>query len=306
MTASDYLLVFDNVDDFSLIEYLLPHGDHGAVVTTSRDSICSGEWTRNSHQVLDFSITEGCEFLRLSLSDPVPVDIEKDLRKISDCVHGYPLALSQIAGFIRTNSCSMHDFWTLFHDKRRSVTISTYQVQAYDANLATVWDLSFSMLDDDSRVILEIFAFLDADSLPLKLFQHGSLDQHNKWPRLGFMADPLKFIEALKRLRSQSWVRNNGALPTISIHRFFQDNVRDVLHKEPLLESQAFEEALHLLGIIQPRFMNHSQHWNPQHWEGSKQYLQHVQSLEKHFLSTPRIMDSSAAKLARIVYHSAV
>ena len=299
-------MVFDNVDDFALIEEIMPRGDHGAIITTSRDSVRSEAWTCKGHQVLDFSISEGCDFLRASLSILYPAEEDRNLYEISKSVHGYPLALGQIAGFIRTYKCSMHDFWFLFRDKRRSAAISTYQLTAYRANLATVWDLSCSSLDKNSKIILEIFAFLDADSLPVKFFKQGAAGQEWDWPRLHFMTDPMSFMKALMKLRSQSLIRINDQSDTISIHRFFQDNIRELLHKQPSLYSRSFKEALHLLSKIQPKFMNQNQHWNPQHWAGSEQYLPHITSLEQHFLAQPHHLIRSAAVLANLVYHSAV
>ena len=303
---SNYLLVLDNIDDVSLTGDIIPCGDRGSVITTSRDSIISENLTRNSYQVLEFSVDEGCGFLRSALPAIVRVNAEDDLRRICEMFHGYPLALGQIAGFIRTYGCSLHDFLNIYEDQKNSNAISKFAVKDYHANLMTVWDLSFSSLDDNSRTILELFALLDPDSISYDFFTHGTIDQHGQWPRLQFMADPLEFLAALKKLRSQSLIRINSELRTISIHRYFQANVRQQIYEETQRQHDPFEEALHLLTIIQPEFMNHSQHWNPENWVGSEQYLPHIKNLECHFLENPSRFNSCAAKLAKLVYHGAV
>lgn len=53
MLASNYLLVYDNVDDVLLTTDIMPCGDRGAIITTSRDSIMSEDWTLNRHEVLE-------------------------------------------------------------------------------------------------------------------------------------------------------------------------------------------------------------------------------------------------------------
>lgn len=285
---------------------IIPHGDCGAVITTSRDSNISEDLTPNNYQILEFSDEEGCGFLRSSLSTSVTVNAEGELRRINETFHGYPLALAVVAGFIRTYKCSLHEFWKIYEDNQSSTAISNLAIKDYHANLSTVWDISFSSLDDESRTILEIFALLDPDSVPYGYFTHGNVYQHIQWPRLRFLADPLKFFAALKNLRSQSLIRVNSNLRTISIHRYLQLSVRNRTYGNPQRQNQPFEEAVHLLAIIQPEFMNHSQHWNPQNWVGSEQYLPHIKALEGHFLENPSRFNSCAAKLAKLVYHGAV
>lgn len=262
--------------------------------------------TRNYHQVLEFSIDEGCEFLRHSLPGYINPNAGTDLRRLSETFHGYPLALGQIAGFIRTNGCSLQDFLKIYEDKKSSSAITSQPVKDYHANLATVWDLSFSSIDEQSKTILEIFAFLDPDSLSYHYFTHGTNEQLAQWPRLRYMTDHLEFLAALRKLRSQSLIRINTGLQTISIHRFFQANVLQQISKDRARLHDSFEEAVHLLTIIQPEFMNQSQHWTPQNWVGSEAYLPHIKALEGHFLKDPSPFRDSASKLARLVYHAAV
>ena len=276
------------------------------MIFTSRDCILSKNLTRNNYQVLEFSVEEGCGFLRSALPRNLTINAADDLKRVSETFHGYPLALGQIAGFVQTYGCSISDFLKFYEDKKNPADILNLPVKDYHANLATVWDLSFSSLDENSRTILEILALLDPDSLPYDYFTHGTVDQHGQWPRLGFMADSFKFLAALKRLRSQSLVRINPDLHTISMHRYFQDSVRQQIYQDVRRQHDPFQEAVHLLTIIQPEFMNHSQHWSPRNWAGSEQYLPHIKVLEGRFLEGPSRFESSASKLAKLVYHSAV
>lgn len=306
MLASDYLLVFDNIDNVSLTADIMPRGDRGAIITTSRDSIMSEDWTLKRHQVLEFAIQEGCGFLRNALPDAIAINEEHLLEEISTMFQGYPLALGQVAGFIRTYGCSLRSFLGIYQDKKSSSAITKLSVKDYHANLATVWNLSFSSLDENSRTVLEIFALLDPDSLPYDYFSRGGMDQHIQWPRLQFMASPLCFHSALKKLRSQSLIRINPELHTMSMHRFFQGSVREQVYSDTQRRRDSFEEAVHLLTIIQPEFLNHSQHWNPQNWVGSEQYLPHIKALETLFLEEPLCLQNSAPKLAKLVYHGAM
>jgi hypothetical protein len=120
------------------------------------------------------------------------------------------------------------------------------------------------------------------------------------------LVDLIKFWETLRLLRSQSLIRINSDLSTISIHRHLRENIALDLQKDPPRRRVAFEEALHLLTNIQPEFLNHSIHWSPANWTGSEKYLAHIKVLEVRFLEEPAIFQGSENKLAKLVYHCSV
>ena len=304
-TASDYLIVYDNIDDASLTGDIIPHGDRGAIITTSRNSVFSEDLTLNNHQVLDFSFEEGCGFLLSSLPTIINTSVGDSVRQTIEIFNGYPLALAVIAGLVRTSGCSLLEFLNIYKNKKYSKDISRLRTEHYHADLATVFEISLASLDDESRTILEVFSLVDPDSLPYEFFTRGAPDQHQHWSRLQFMADPLRFFAAIRKLRSQSLVRINSELCTLSVHRYFQASIREniISHAHP--EHDPFEEAIHLLTTIQPEFMNDRCHWNPQNWNRSKKYLPHITALEHHFLENPSRFKSCATKLAKLVFHSA-
>lgn len=223
-----YLLCFDNADDLSLIKSWFPRDNTGTVLVTSRDSVGTREVVGYGEVVPEFSIREGSDFLALLIhtGDMFDTKNRSTLEEISTTFHGYPLALAQAAGFIRHGGCSIYEFLSIFRDEKHSSAIASIPVEDYHATLFTVWNLSFQSLSPQSRQILEMMVYLDPDSVPYELLENGCTPKTSgETPimGLGYMANPVDLWAALKGLRSQSFIRTNAQLKTISIHRFLQD-----------------------------------------------------------------------------------
>jgi hypothetical protein len=98
----------------------------------------SKEVTANSQAVLEFSIDEGRDFLNHSLPDDVTANAQEIAWRISSTFHGFPLALGQIAGYIRTSGCSLEDFVRMYEDKKNAIALIALPVKGYHSNIATV------------------------------------------------------------------------------------------------------------------------------------------------------------------------
>lgn len=305
-----YLLCFDNADDLSLIKDCFPRDNNGTLLLTSRDSVATEEVTTSRVIVPEFSVSEGSEFLSSLLPDGVISNPESRaiLKDISYTFHGYPLALAQAAGFIRTGGCSLAEFLTTIHDKRNSTAIASIPVSDYHATLLTVWDLSFQSLNNQSRKILEILVYLDPDSVPHELLEKGCVAKStdgNTSIDLSYMADPVSFWAALQNLRGQSLIRTNPELKTISIHRFLQDQAFQNLCAEPRSRRRAFEESLFLLNNRQPEFPNVTQHWSPDLFKDSEMCLPHIKRLAARFLEKPEAFAGLENKLGKVLFECA-
>ena len=123
--ADEFLLCFDNADNMSLIDDCFPRSSRGAILITTRDASRSGDYAKDTLLVSDLSMEEAKGFLTAHLNR---LDLANDegstelLWKICKLVHGYPLALSHIAAFIRKGGHSLARFIQMKCSKtRRSV-----------------------------------------------------------------------------------------------------------------------------------------------------------------------------------------
>ena len=305
-----YLLCLDNADDLSLIRNCFPRDNTGPIVITSRDSVGTAELVQDSVIVPEFSMREGCDFLSSLLRD---VDISDSgnmviLENISTTFHGYPLALGQAAAFIRSGGCSLDEFLSVFQDKKHSQAIASIPVADYHATLSTVWDLSFQYLSEQSRQILEILVYFDPDSIPYELLEKGSVPKKPDdigIPTLVFMTNRVDLWTALTGLRSQSLIRTNSKLKTMSIHRFLQDQTFNRLCAKPSRRRKAFEESLFLLSNHQPEFPNVTQHWSPDLFRESDMCLAHINRLASRFFESPGVFTGLENKLGKLIFECA-
>ena len=92
----DWLIVFDNADDVSLLQPYWPSSRHGCIIITSRNSFAGrGEFASEGLKITTFEEDEGADFL-LSFLDYLPDISKADLdaaKLISRHFDGLPLAL---------------------------------------------------------------------------------------------------------------------------------------------------------------------------------------------------------------------
>ncbi|KAL9012803.1 MAG: hypothetical protein Q9173_002454, partial [Seirophora scorigena] len=244
------------------------------------------------------------------LPDEVKTDPDHQaiLKDISYTSHGFPLALAQVAGFIRTGGRPLADFLTMIHDKKNSAAIASLPVSNYHATSLTVWDLSFQSLSNQSRKVLEILVYLDPDSVPYEILERGCVAKSTTEDTnidLSIMADPVGLRTALQNLRGQSFIRTNPELKTMSIHRLVQEQAFHHLCVEPHRQRRAFEESLFLLSNCQPEFPNVTKHWSPELFRDSEMCLSHIKRLAAVFFKTPGAFKSLENKLGKIIFECA-
>jgi hypothetical protein len=94
--------------------------------------------------------------------------------RLSEELGGLPLAIAHFAGYVAHSQCSISYILDSLKERKISRKIWTTSTSVYggsfDLTLETVWDLSFRRLSNDARHILDILAFLDADSVPVVMF----------------------------------------------------------------------------------------------------------------------------------------
>ena len=252
-------------------------------------------------RVAEFSVDEGCNFLRAQLPDSITRDAHHEIRQISAIFHGFPLALGLASAYIRTRCCQLEEFVRIIKDDKHLDALNSIPVAGYEWTLSTVWKLSLSSLDASARTVLEILVYLDPDSIPNELFQKGYPNCSVTDP-LAFLSNPVEFFAATTALRQRSLIRTNSHRDTFSIHRYFQASAFRQICENPRVRRQSFEYALSLLCNMQPED-NTKQHWSPQCWEPTQRYLPHIKTLESRFLESPASFKGSETKLARLLFH---
>ncbi len=239
MTA-DWLLILDNVDDFTLVHDLLPLAERGHIIITTRSQA-----TRPYAQLLELNKLEeeeGALFL-LHRSGTFPLDALLDrasandrasTQAISRVVVGFPLALDQAGAYIEETGCSISEYLDIYLTHRKEL-LQRRGTHPFDhpESVVTTFTLSFERIKERMPAAIELLSlcvFLDPDAIPEEIMTKGA-------PDLGALlapvtADPFKLKELMEVLRQYSLIRRNPISKTIAIHRLIQDVLKDGMDEE--------------------------------------------------------------------------
>ncbi|KAI0104454.1 hypothetical protein F4814DRAFT_430828 [Daldinia grandis] len=278
-TSAKWLLIFDNVDDHSVLENCWPASKHGAVLVTTRDVLVASLPIDIGLDVNEFNDEEGAEFLLHMTLGRQRVDGElKAARLVTEVLGGLPLALNQMAAFINARSMSIFEFHVAYvkydynlHTQKKN----GWKYLGYPHALDTVWEISFATLGNQARACLGILSFLAADDVPAEIF---TATQPDKLPGiLSFCADELCLGGAIEELTRHSLVRRNIQERSFRIHRLVQAGYRAKLENP----QQEFEAAVELLLKKIPS--QRSSRFDNNEWILYEKYIPQVLSLVKNY-----------------------
>ena len=214
----NWLLIFDNADDISLIDPIFRSQQCHLLLTTRAQTT---EPLAQRIGLSAFSKDEGKTFLlRRSLDKPREPSGEISdygfadqivARQIAQRLDNLPLALDQAGAYIRETQCGLSGYLERYRTHapkllaRRGTTTSDHP----DA-IAKTWLLSFDKIAQENptaRDILSLCAFLHPDKIAEEIFSES---------------DPLDLDEALSVIFKYSLVHRDPNTQMLSIHRLVQ------------------------------------------------------------------------------------
>lgn len=193
-TQERWLLVFDNVDEWSHIKQYIPddfENTQGSVLLTTR-KIDFGREVPSAYLQIELGVLTAEESKRLLLHSIQASQRNEDLTthpqyelagKISTLVEHFPLAVSHIAGYVKVSRCTLSEFLELWQERQLSAgnTMNEKPSQT-EQTLETVWNIGLRELSSDAVSLLHILAFLDSESI-----QQDLLVGKHELPSLGFL-----------------------------------------------------------------------------------------------------------------------
>ncbi|KAI1654754.1 hypothetical protein F4813DRAFT_194925 [Daldinia decipiens] len=278
-TSAKWLLIFDNVDDHSVLESCWPASKHGAVLVTTRDVLVASLPIDTGLEVNEFNNEEGAKFLLHVALSRQCVDGELEAaRRVTELLGGLPLALNQMAAFINARGLSISDFYATYikydyqlHTQKKNGC----KYLGYPHALDTVWEISFAILGNQARACLGVLSFLAADDVPADIFTAA---QPDKLPGiLSFCTDDLCLGDAIEELTRHSLVRRNIQQRSYRIHRLVQAGYRAKLDNP----QQEFEAAVELL--LEKIPSQRSSKFDNDEWILYEKYIPQVLSLVKNY-----------------------
>jgi hypothetical protein len=184
-----WLLVFDNVDDFALMEDFWPPNGAGSVLMTSRaphaerlahySGTDGDDELTHSIKLEPFAKEEAQEFLyKLTNQKHTPDSDEANAAlNLAHRIQGYPLFLTQLAGMMNDGSSSFSDLLKMYNEESRQGKLhgARHQIRnsKYQDTTATVWMLD--KLDPAARMVMNVLSFLDPDHIQEEVLTEGAV-----------------------------------------------------------------------------------------------------------------------------------
>jgi len=219
-----WLLIFDNVEDFNIIEKYLPDSDSGNVLFTSRNP------SQDNMTIISVPALNRSDSIELLLNY-TGLNDKKSSNKLAEELGDLPLALEQVSTYIKENDFTIINYLNLL--KRPGLDFSTQIATSldYPETITTVFDISFQKADEQlkgSIDFLNLLAFLAPDDIPIVELSRNCMELSKNLMEV-FKSDE-SLDRMLKHLESYSLIVITAN--TISIHRLIQKIVRDRINPD--------------------------------------------------------------------------
>ncbi len=218
---SGWLLIFDNASQAQALLSYLPQAGTGHVIITSRHP----HWkdVANPLKVPVWPREESVAFLVRRAG----AQSEAMANAVAEALSDLPLALEQAAAYVEATGISWTDYLDLFRQYRQDL-LKEHQPLAYDATVATTWEISFQQVKAEAPAavdLLNVCAFLAPDEIPRRLLIDGR--EHFPEALAQALAQPLVVNKAIASLVRYSLLE--AINETLSLHRLVQAVTRDRL-----------------------------------------------------------------------------
>jgi tetratricopeptide (TPR) repeat protein len=274
--STSWLLIFDNADDLSIVNDILPSKNSGHILFTTR-ATAMGELAKRV-EIDEMDIEEGALLLLrrakiLTLDVPLESAPEADLataRTIAKAMDGLPLALDQAGAYIEETGCNLPDYLQLYLKQPTDLLQERGERKDYHPDpVAKTWALSFAKVQQANPAaadLLRFCAFLAPNDIPEEIISKAPVDIGTELQSL--VGDQHKLNLAIKELLKYSLIRRDSNKHTIVVHRLVQAVLRDEMDEE--LQREWVKRAIRAVNKSFPNVQN------VEEWPKCQQWLPHA------------------------------
>ncbi|WP_055668219.1 NB-ARC domain-containing protein [Desnuesiella massiliensis] len=166
----NWLLILDDVSEAFPIEQIIPKIGEGHIIMTTRLT------KRNNTYNLAFELKnlneeDATEFLikRTGIND------RENAKRVAKRLFCFPLALEQAAAYICALDVDFKYYFNLIDKYNLEVFENDDNVDNYNWNVKTVWNITLENLSNQAKQSLHCFAYMSADSIELSwLVEHAN------------------------------------------------------------------------------------------------------------------------------------
>ena len=273
-THSQWLLIWDNLNDLALLDQFLPSARSGALLLTTRiqalGTFAQGFslWPMEQEEALLFflrrakilSLEAAREHIQ-QFATRLPKDYAAALEVVT-LLGGLPLALDQAGGYIEETQCGLSTYLALLHTRPEGLLQQRgEQVRDHPESVSTT--LYFSMMATAGRhsaasELLLVCALLQPDAIPEELFLEGA--RYLGETLAAACCDMLEWNQVAASACAYSLLHRQPKEQTFSMHRLVQVVLKGML-PEPVQHVWK-RRVLHAMSQIFPSDeKEHADYW---------------------------------------------
>lgn len=235
-----WLLIYDNVEDLTLLQPFLPTSSRGSLLLTTRLQALGSIARPIAVELLNPEESQSLLLQRAKLLQPgrnsaqlLPGEARAAQAIVKE-LDGLPLALDQAGAYIEESQCGLEGYLQRYRN-HRSLTLARrgHQSQDHPASVQTTLILSLQWMKQKNSIaadMLQLCAFLAPDAIPEEMFTTAcSVDGEQEAP----MASDLWLLdETIAVLGTASLVRRDAMTRTLSVHRLVQTVILETLSEQ--------------------------------------------------------------------------
>jgi tetratricopeptide (TPR) repeat protein len=240
-----WLLIFDNADELSLIHPFIQGLERGHVLLTTRAQATK---IFPRVEVKELPNDEAARFLlrRAKLLDKetpqerVPLELHQQALDIVIILNALTLALDQAGAYIEETQCSFDDYLKLY--KSHGIELLKERglfAPGHPDPVATTWVLSYQNIEQANPAAAELLrfcAFLAPDAIPEELITQSASELGDL---LGPVAEnPLLLNKSIGEILKYSLINREIRSKTLDIHRLVQAVIQDSLDEETKVQGR--------------------------------------------------------------------
>jgi tetratricopeptide (TPR) repeat protein len=234
---TNWLLIFDNVEDRDLLQAFLPDTSAGHMLITTRSQIVGALGipldlpTMTQEESMLFLLRRARLLDQETSLEEVPPALRAQAQMLVDLFDGLPLALDQAGAYLEETRCSLTDYLERYASRRRVLLDSRGSGSTqYPASVLATLALAFAQVEHaspEAAELLRLCAFLHAEAIP-EAFLSQAGDALG--PILHTLADdPFCVDHAIKELRRYSLIQRDPNTHLLSLHRLVQAALQESL-----------------------------------------------------------------------------
>jgi len=284
-THSQWLLIWDNLEDLDLLERLLPSTRQGVILLTTR---CQTLGTlAQGIDLLPMVPEEGLLFLvrRAKVLDSTatsedvrqlavqrPTQYQAAAELVTD-MGGLPLALDQAGAYLEATQCGLSTYLELFRTQRAALLQQRGEgVRAHPASVWATFTLALEATAGRHPAVgelLHVCALLQPETIPEELFRQGAAQWGS--PLAVVCRDLLEWNRVVAVACAYSLLSRHPETQTLSLHRLVQ-----AVLEETMTEAERTEWSRRAIGALDALFPDVRFMTEPASWQQGARLLPHA------------------------------